>query len=205
MRPNLVMLAAAALLAGCGGGFQRNTPEPTIYLLTAPTAQAGPAGTADLLVLQPVVVPALATQRIATRWPDNHVDYYAGARWSGGLGGVVQAMLVESCRRSARFRTVQADPGSFQANYVLGVDVQRFEADYATAGAPVAHVTMTATIARTADRKALASWTVDAEQAASANTLTAVTAALDAAFGKAGADLVNHAADAIVADASQAR
>lgn len=199
MRPTLVMLAATALLAGCGGGFQRNTPEPTIYLLTAPAAQPGPASAADLLVLHPVVVPALATQRIATRWPDNHVDYYAGARWSSGLGGVVQAMLVESCRRSARFRTVQADPGSFQANYVLGIDVQRFEADYAT-GAPVAHVTMTATIARTGDRKALASWTVDAEQAASANTLTAVTAALDAAFGKAGADLVDRAADAIAAD-----
>lgn len=198
----LTVIAAGALLAACASGFERNAPEPRIYRLSAPAMAAGEPLAADLLVLRPVVAPGLRTERIISAWPGNRLDYFAGARWSGELGTVVQGSLMEALRASGRLRTVEGDPARFRASHVLGLEVRRFEADYAvTAGAaPVARVTLTATVGRYGDRRALESWTVATETPAAANTLSAVTAALDDAFGKAVQEVVARSAQAIAAD-----
>lgn len=196
----MVLLGLALLAAGCVGDLERNMPEPAVYVLTPPQAGTGPAVAADLLVLRPVTLPALRTERIATRWEGHRIDYYAGARWGGELGHVVQSSLVESIRATGRFRTVEADPGRFRATHVLGLEVTRLEADYTAGALPVARVALTATVARYNDRRPLASWTVTAEQAAEANTLTAVTSALDRAFGMAAGEVVAGTATAVAAD-----
>jgi ABC-type uncharacterized transport system auxiliary subunit len=195
-------ILAVALLVGCSGGLERDAPEPAVYVLGA--AQAG-AGTTvlmpvDLAVLQPVLAPALATERIATRWPGNRIDYYAGARWGGDAGQVVQSALVESLRGTGNYRTVEADPGRFRPTHVLGLEVSRLEADYTGGEVPTAKVAMTATLARHPDRRTLASWTVRAEQPAAANTLGAVTAALDEAFRRAALEVVTGTTGAVAAD-----
>jgi ABC-type uncharacterized transport system auxiliary subunit len=197
---SIVLTAAVLLLAACAPKLERNAPEPAIYVLSAPAAETGPELAADLLVLRPVVPPVLRTERIATRWSGNRFDYYAGARWSGDAGPVIQAALVESIRGSGRVRAVEADPGSFRATHVLGLEVTRLEADYSAGGLPVARVAITATVARFRDRKALATWTASAEQPAAANTLSAVTAAIDDAFGRAGREVVTRAGDALAVD-----
>ena len=198
----LIVIAAGALLGACAGGFERNTPEPSVYRLSVPVTQAGEALPADLLVLRPVVAPGLRTERIISAWPGNRLNYFAGARWSGELGAVVQGAVTEALRASGRLRTVEGDPAQFRASHVLGLEVRRFEADYAAApkGAPVARVVMTATIGRYGDRRALQSWTVATEAAAGTNTLGAVTAALDRAFGEATAVVVARSAQAVAAD-----
>jgi len=196
----MVLLGLALLAAGCVGDLERNVPEPAVYVLTPPQAGPGPAIGADLLVLRPVTLPALRTERIATRWEGNRIDYYAAARWGGELGYLVQSSLVESIRGTGRFRTVEADPGRFRATYMLGLEITRLEADYTAGGVPVARVALTATVARYNDRRPLASWTVTAEQPAEANTLTAVTAAIDRAWGMAAGDVVAGTATAVAAD-----
>jgi ABC-type uncharacterized transport system auxiliary subunit len=95
---------------------------------------------------------------------------------------------------------VQGDPGHFRATHVLGVEIVRLEADYSAGGTPVARVTIAATVARYGDRRALMAMTASAETAAPANTLTAVVAALDEAFGKAAAEVVTRTGDALAAD-----
>jgi ABC-type uncharacterized transport system auxiliary subunit len=198
----LMMLLAVTLLAGCAGGFERDAPEPAVYVLTAPEVEATTTVLmpADLIVLQPVLAPALVTERIATRWPGNRIDYYADARWGGDAGLVVQAALVESLRRTGNYRSVETDPGRFRPTHVLGVEVSRLEADYTAGAVPLARVVMTATVARHPDRRSLSSWTVRAEQPAAANTLTAVTAALDEAFRRAALEIVTGTTGAIGAD-----
>lgn len=194
-------LAIALLLTGgCVGDLERNAPEPSVYVLTPPVAATGPALAASLLVLRPSAAPALRTDRIATRLAENRMDYYAGARWGGELGSVVQSALAESIRATGRFRTVEAEPGQFRATHLLGVEVSHLEADYSRGATPTARVTLTATVARFADRRTLASWTETVEEAAAANTLTAVTGALDRAFGSAAASLVARAADTVSGD-----
>jgi cholesterol transport system auxiliary component len=194
----LVILALVA--GGCVGDMKRDAPEPSVYVLTPPAVPAGATLPADLEVLRPVAAPALRTDRIATRLAGNRMDYYAGARWGGELRMVVQSSVVESVRATMRFRTVQAEPGSFRATHLLGVEVSHFEVDYSGGAAPVARVTLTATVARRQDRHTLASWTATAEQPATANTLTAVTAALDQAFGSAAGELVGRTGDTVAAD-----
>ena len=198
----LIVIAAGALLGACAGGFERNTPEPSVYRLSVPVTQAGEALPADLLVLRPVVAPGLRTERIISAWPGNRLNYFAGARWSGELGAVVQGAVTEALRASGRLRTVEGDPAQFRPSHVLGLEVRRFEADYAAApkGAPVARVVMTATIGRYGDRRALQSWTVATEAAAETNTLGAVTAALDRAFGEATTAVVARSAQVVAAD-----
>ena len=197
----LIMVVAAGLLLGaCMGDFERNAPQPAVYVLPAPPVQAGSALAADLQVLWPVVAPVLRTSRIATRWPGNRVDFYADARWGDELGAVVQAAIVEGVRGSGRFRTVEGDPGRFRATHILGIEVSRFEADYSAGDIPVARVELTATVARQLDRRALAAWTVSAEQPAGGNTLSAVTAALNQAFGRAAQEIVTGTGEAVAAD-----
>jgi ABC-type uncharacterized transport system auxiliary subunit len=198
-----ILVAATGLLfSACAGNFERNAPEPAVYLLTAPVSgdAAVTSMAADLLVLRPVVAAGLRTERIATRWPGNRLDYYAGARWSGELGSVVQGALVEAIRATGRMRTVEGDPNRFRSTHVLGIEITRLEADYSASELPVARVTLTATLARAADRRALAAWTVSTETAAGANRLATVTAALDDAFGKAALEVVTRTAEAISTD-----
>lgn len=198
----LSMIAACLLLASCAGSFERNAPEPRVYRLTAPAVPVGTVLGANLLVMRPAVVPGLRTERVASLWPGNRLDYYAGARWSGELGAVVQAALVEGLRGSGRLTTVEGDPGRFRATHVLGAEVSRFEADYSAGALPVARVALTLTLARQGDRHPLGSWSQTVEVPASANTLAAVTAALDSAFGQASGALMGLSIDAVAADAS---
>jgi len=199
MRYVLAVLAATMLMAACAS-FERNTPEPRVYRLPAVVVPAGPPVDADLMVLEPTVAPGLDTERIASLWPGGRVDYYAGVRWTGALGSTVQVSLVQGARASGRLRTVEGDPGRFRASHVLGVEIERFEADYVQGEPPRARVSMTATLARYADRRALGTWTQSAEIAASANTLSAVTAALGQAYAQAGSELLARALDALAAD-----
>ena len=198
----LTLIVCGGLLAACAGGFERNVPEPRVYRLSAPALEAGELLPAELLVLRPMVAAGLHTERIISAWPGNRLNYFAGARWSGELGNVIQGSLMDALRASGRLRTVEGDPARFRASHVLGLEVRRFEADYADAPgpAPVARVSMTATIGRYGDRHALQSWTVATEAPAAANTLGAVTAALDQAFGEAAAEIVERSAQAIAAD-----
>lgn len=194
----LTTILAVAVLGGCGG-LQRDVPEPAVYVLTP--ARPEVATTiflpADVAVLAPKAAPELTTERVATRWPGNRIDYYAGVRWGGEAAEVVQSALVEGLRGTGNLRSVEADPTRFRPTHVLSVELTRLEADYTAGGLPIARVEMTAALARHPERRALASWTVRAEQPATENTVTAVMAALDEAFGRAGVEVVMGTVGAI--------
>lgn len=196
----LSLIAACLLLGACAGSFERNAPEARVYRLAAPSVPEGAQLPVNVLVMRPAVAPGLRTERVATLWPGNRLDYYAGARWSGELGAVVQAALVEGLRSTGRFATVEADPGRFRATHVLGVEVSRFEADYSAGTLPVARVALTVTLANHADRHPLGSWSLAAAVPAGENTLAAVTAALDAAFGQAAGELMGRSIDSLAVD-----
>jgi len=200
MRLPLCATVVAVLLAGCAGGFERNEPEPRVYRLTVPTVPAVAPLAADLHVLRPVVAPGLRTDRIATSWPGQRLDYYAGARWSGELGVLVQGGAVQALASSGALRSVEGEPARFRASHVLALEVRRFEADYAAGNPPVVRVEIAARLGRNTDRQVLASWTALSEAAAAANTLGEVTAAFDQAFAAALTDIALHAHAAIAAD-----
>ena len=200
----LMLAAAAALAAGCFGGLKNEAEAPNIYRIDAPSLSAGATLPADLSVVVERTAPGLDVDRIAGRWPGRRLDYLAGARWAEGLSALLQSALVESFQDSGRLHSVQGDVGRFRSTHALVIEVRRFEADYTAGGMPLAQVELAATVGRMADARVLASFTVQASEAAPENRQTAVVAALDAAFAQAAAELAVKSFAAIEADPPQA-
>jgi cholesterol transport system auxiliary component len=193
-----LLAAAAALVAGCFGSLKEPVPQPLVYRIDAPKLSPGAPLPVDLRIDVGQVAPGLDSPGIATRWPGQRIEYVAGARWAEELPQLLEAALVEALQDSGRLRSVQGDFGRFRASHTMVVEVRRFEADYTGGGMPVAQVELTATIGK-ADRRVLASYTVQASESATENRQAAVVAALDKAFGRAAADLADRAFAAMAA------
>jgi cholesterol transport system auxiliary component len=213
-----LVLAALCLAACTGSLFQSKAAPPTVYLLSpaagspagaaagAPAAAALPAAIpADLTILKPRPRPGLESDRISVLYPDRHLDYFAGARWSGPLAEVLQDLAVQEFRDHARLHSVSAEGSVFASTYWLEIEVADFQADYASApGSPTVHVHFLARLGSSADRHILGQFEADVRQPAAENRLTAIVdayaRATDAAWGQ-----IIAQADAALANASETR
>ncbi len=195
-----IVLAAAAVAAGCFGGLKNEVPAPRLYRIDAPGIAAGATLPADLSIVVERTAPGLDGDGIASRWPGGRLDYIANARWAGELTMLLQSALVEGFQDSGRLRSVQGDVGRFRTTHTLVIEVRRFEADYVAGAVPVAHVALAATLGRNSDRQVLASFTVEAAEAATENRQTTLVAALDAAFARAAADIAERSFAALAAE-----
>ncbi|MGH8250381.1 MAG: ABC-type transport auxiliary lipoprotein family protein [Steroidobacteraceae bacterium] len=199
---------ACCLLGGCLGALKNEAPAPVSYRISAPKlAAAGTSLAADLLVTVEPTAPGLDGTGIAGRWPGLRIDYLAGARWPVRTPALIESALIESLQDAGRLRSVQGDFGRFSTTHTLALEVRRFEADYTAGEPPVAQVAFAVTLGRLSDRQVLASFTVEAKETAAANRVSAVVAALDAAFARAAGEIAERSFEAIAADlaASPAR
>jgi cholesterol transport system auxiliary component len=202
------MLALILLCAsGCvSGAFDSELPQRGVFVIRAPApgAAGGAPLASDLIVARPNARPGLDTDRIAVLSAGRRLDYYAGGRWGADADVLVQDLLVESLRNTGRLRTVQSDVSAFVAEYVLQSELNDFQAEYAAGGGdPTVRVTLVCTLGRVKDRQALAVYTATATAAASDNTLTAVVAAFESAYGRAAAIAVDETLAALAAAAPQ--
>ena len=195
-----VVLPALCLAACTGSLFHSKAAPPVVYLLSpvagSPTAGApaagGPAGTTipvDLSVLKPRVRPGLESDRIAVLYPDRHLDYFAGARWSGPLAEVLQDLAVKEFRDHANLRSVSGDASVFASAYWVEIEVADFQAQYASAAAaPTVHVHFLARLGSSGNRRILGQFEANALQPAVENRLSAIVDAYahatDAAWGE---------------------
>jgi cholesterol transport system auxiliary component len=194
------LVAAVLLIAGCFGGLRNDMPQPHIYRVDSPRLAAGASLPVDLQLAVDETAPGLGGDGIAGRWPGRRLDYIAGAHWADDLPRLLQAALVESFQDSGRLRSVQGGHGRFRATHTLVIAVRRFEADYTGGGMPLAQVELAATVGRNSDRRVLASFTASASEGAAENRQTSVVTALDAAFGRAAAEIAEKAFAALAAE-----
>jgi cholesterol transport system auxiliary component len=185
------------------GGLKTETAAPTSYRISAPRFAAGAPLAADLLVTVEATAPGLDGTGIAGRWPGSRIDYFSGARWPVRAPALVESALIEGFQDSGRLRSVQGDFGRFRSTHTIALELRRFEADYTAGEPPVAQVALAVTIGRQSDRRALAAFSVVAEEPAAANRVSAVVAALDAAFGKAAVELADRSLETIAADVAR--
>jgi ABC-type uncharacterized transport system auxiliary subunit len=130
---------------------------------------------ADLGVLKPRTRAGLESDRIAVLYPDRRLDYFAGARWSGPLGEVLQDLTVEEFRSRAHLRTVSADASVFASAYWLEIEVTDFQAEYASAAsAPTVHVQVMARLGGSGDRHILGQFSAGARQPAAENRMGSI-------------------------------
>lgn len=196
-------LTVALGLAACGSLLQSKSAPAAVYLLSAPAASPGPAVAADLEVLKPRVRSGLNTDRIAALYPDRHLDYYAGARWSGPVDEVVMDLALQSFRAGANLRSVGDAGAHMTGGYWLEIEVVDFQAEYAGSAAPTVHVRFLARIGAP-DGHVLGHFEAATQRTAAENRLGAIIEAYNQSAGAALAELVADA-NALLGRVSEGR
>lgn len=201
-------MAASLGLTACGSLFESDLPASTRYVMATPppatSAGASAAAQIDLAIGRPDVAPGLDTERIAVL-RGHELDYYRGALWRGTVLDTVQSYLVTTLHEQKLFRSVAPEQARVGGEYMLDIEVQDFQAEYASGSSiPVAHVSLTGRIIRIRDRRLVETISATATKQASENRLTAVAAAFEAAMQQVSLDLANRTAAIVAADRRQA-
>ena len=116
--------AAVALVilfgsAACGSLFENKSEPVAVYLLSATLAMPPAAIAADLQMRRPKVRTGLNSDHIAVLYPDHHLDFYAGARWSGPLDEVVRDLELQAFRAGSGLRSVSEDGSHFGGYWIF--------------------------------------------------------------------------------------
>ena len=187
MRRTIVLLAAAAVCAGCvGSALESNREEPEVFRLTTPeTPDAGAALPEALAVGRPRAPVSLDTERIAVAGPDTRFDYYSGIRWAEPAPLMIQHLLVEALAADGRFATVVAVPSRVPSKYQLEIELRRFEAETDGHGPPVVKVEMQVMLLDRRGGTLVASFPATASVVAEGDRRAAVLSAFNAATRQA--------------------
>jgi cholesterol transport system auxiliary component len=210
----LILMVSMGLLSGCSGLLHSEAPPVQVYILRAavtPTraateqaqaldaARATPtAAPSTLQVPRPQADPGLASELIALVQSDHRLDRYAGSSWAGSLPDVVETLAIDTLRASGTWSAVDDAPSPFAADYLLQINIRRFEADYTGGGeAPRVYVTLDCTIARRLGRELLTSFVAEGVADAEANRMSAVVGAFERAANMALATMAQRSAEAV--------
>jgi cholesterol transport system auxiliary component len=129
---------------------------------------------------------------------DHRMDHYAGSSWAGSLPDVVETLAIDTLRASGNWSSVNDAPSPFAADYLLQINIRRFEADYTGGGeAPRVHVMLDCTIARRVGRELLTSFVAEGVADAGANKMSAVIGAFEQASNMALASMAQRSAEAV--------
>ena len=190
----VVLLLVAALSACTGSLLESKVAEPQVYVLHnggVPTASV--AYPIQLSIALPSAAPGLDTTRIAVLRNGNQLDYYYGARWGGTAPQVLQTFLVSYLQRSQGFKSVVSEDARIDADYLLDVQLQDFQAEYADAAtAPTIHVALVAQLIDIKARKTIATLNAQASVTATENRLSAAITAFQTAAQQATAALAQQ-------------
>jgi cholesterol transport system auxiliary component len=221
MKRLFLMVSMGVLLSGCSGLLHSDDPVIQVYYLRAAvsptvaaneqrqalnearTAAASPAKPAadvppTLQVPRPQADPGLATELITLIQNDHRMDHYAASSWAGALPEVVETLAIDTLRASGHWSAVHDAPSPFLADYLLQINIRRFEADYTGGGAaPKVYVTLDCTLARRLGRELLTSFVAEGTADASANKMSAVVAAFEKAANMALATMADRSSEAI--------
>ena len=217
-----LLMSMVLLVAGCSDFLRSEAPPVQIYVLRAAVspnraaaeqaqaldaARAASASTAasasassppSLQVPRPQADPGLNTELITLVQSDHRMDRYAGSSWAANLTDVVETLAIDTLRASGSWSTVQDAPSPFLADYLLQINIRRFEADYTGGGeAPKVYVTLDCTIARRLGRELLTSFVAEGMAEAETNRMSAVVAAFEKAANAALATMAERSTEAV--------
>jgi cholesterol transport system auxiliary component len=181
------VLALLLCLAGCNGLFHSNArPEEVYYLRATPVPPGAAPVATSLRFNRPTADPGRQSTQIMLVKSDRRMSFFLAARWPASPANVIETLAVEKLRGSDLWQSV-ADSGSpFPSDYIVLVNVRRFEADY-TGGsvAPDVHVVLDCIVGRREGREVVRSFIAEGTAPAAANKLSAVVAAFEVATNAA--------------------
>ncbi len=184
MKTSLMMAVAAVALVACSP-LKSTAPAPLTYALhpdlTTPQTQSHPDGV--MFVSRPGLPAGFDTDRIALYMDGGRrIDYYAGARWAEALDIVLQDVLVRAGRHELPNMIIDSPDLNIPAQYKLAVKVNDFAPFYeqGAAGLPLLRLSLTFTLVRMPRENVVSDFTLQSEMRAGDNTVSAVTAGLEA-------------------------
>jgi len=185
----VLSVATLVLTASCSGLHSDQVPTQLYNLVPAapPTESSGdsPMSGTTLKLVAVLTAPGLDTARIALTRDGQRLDYYAHSLWVAPLPELVQARALEALRAAGRFRVVHGEGAPFSGDYVLQLEIRRFQADYAGGAVPTVRVQLVATLGRSTAQRAMSSFVAERDVVAGANRVQAVAAAFESALGAA--------------------
>jgi len=203
-----ILMSMVLMVAGCSSLLSSEAPPVQVYVLRAAansstssaTSNEAPSGQTlpTVQVLRPQADPGLATELITLVRSDHRLDRYAGSSWAGTLSDVVEALSIDTLRASGNWAAVHDAPSPFSSDYLLQINIRRFEADYTGSGdAPTVHVTLDCTVARRLGRELLTNFVSEGVADAEANRMSEVVAAFEKAANLALATMAERSAAAV--------
>jgi len=161
-------------------------------------ASDGTPAAPSLQLPRPSADPGLSTELITLVRSDHRMDYYLGSRWAADLPDVVETLAIDTLRASGVFSAVHESPSPFLSDYVLQINIRRFEADYTDGGvAPKVHVVLDCTLARRTGRDLVATFVAEGVAPAQENRLSSVVAAFEKAANAALTTMADRSAVAV--------
>jgi cholesterol transport system auxiliary component len=195
-------------LSGCAGLLHSDArPEESYYLRAraAAVTDATQKAAVSLRVGHPVAAPGLDSPHIMLVQADHRMNFYTGSRWVAPATEVVESLAVQTLRESGAWTSVEDSGSPFPSDYLLAIDLRRFEADYTAGGAlPVVHVVLECIVGRREGRDVVATFVAAGDAPAAANRMSGVVAAFEQASTAAMDVLAQQALQAVRADLQRA-
>lgn len=201
--PTGLLLAFVLGMTGCTGSLLESKAEaPATYRLAGEALpDRGGRLPAALGVVRPRAAPALDTDRVAVVQPDSRFDYFSGVRWSEPAPQMLQQQMVRALAADGRFEAVVAAPSRVPTDWLLDVELRRFEAVYATdGGAPEVRVELQVSLVDPRQARRAASFVASGSAVATQNRRAAVIAAFESATAEALRSTVDQVRSAVSAD-----
>lgn len=205
---NPLLIAATLMLAGCGGLFGGGG-RADLYRFgdAAPVAEpAQPAAQQRPVILAypgATFDSAVGTERILTV-NGSQASYIAGARWISPASELFDAAALRELERFGPDLRLVRSVEIARADYLLLVDVRRFEAVY-TGGletVPAVAIEAHARLFRRSDRAIVGEWAVNVTEPATENRVTAIVDAFSRATATATQRIAALAAPAAIPPSS---
>ena len=181
------VLSLLLSLSGCTGLFHSNArPEEVYYLRAAPVPSGSAPVAASLRLNRPTADAGLLSAQIMLVKSDRLMSFFLAARWPANPSSTVESLAVEKLRGSGLWQSVADSTSPFPSDYILLVNIRRFEADY-TSGrvTPDIHVVLDCIVGRREGRDVIKSFLAEGTAPAAANKLSAVVAAFETATNTA--------------------
>ncbi|MEO9337841.1 ABC-type transport auxiliary lipoprotein family protein [Mesorhizobium sp. SB112] len=185
----------AVFLSGCalfpGGG-----PAPLdTYDLSAPAASGGARSRAQILIAEPSALKALDGENIVIKPSAGSIQYLKGAQWADRLPRIVQAKLAETFQASGGFAGVGKPGEGLAIDYQIIAELRAFE--IRLDGGARADVEIFVRILNDKNGVVRAAQTFRASAPIAGTGNDAYVAGLDAAFGRAAAEIVQWTGSSI--------
>ena len=153
------LLGAACALGGCSALSSLNaaaTPLDTYDLRPAAGATAGRRTSRTLLVAQPQVSAALATDRIVVKPDPASITFLPSARWSDELPNVFQYLVIRSISTTGRIGYVGPSGAGPVPDKALLVRIDAFDVNARSDGTFEVQVDVDMTIVNDRDQRVVA-------------------------------------------------